>query len=320
MSYMTNGSSFDSVFGKAADGIKFDKVIDAEEDDSLVEAVLALSEVSDGNDDFDETQGEDHKDPEDIKDELEGRPDDGNNDVTDSLDIDLAAEMALIESSVDPGDDFDETQGEDHKKPSDIKDELEGRPDDGCNKHTGGFDGYNNNSINDPALSMGGYHSADSDLHDIDGATDRAARAGESEYKDGDLSTEMAIIETELMYEDSTLDIVDSDTFESEELTGDEDASVGDIDDDYDGVDGDYTGVDDDFDGIETDFGLGEAASDGDDPDFDDDGDDEIKESAEADDDNDLIDIADEDDGELSAAEIDALVAAGGDDDLLDSM
>ena len=266
MSYMTNGSSFDSVFGKAADGIKFDKVIDAEEDDSLVEAVLALSEVSDGNDDFDETQGEDHKDPED------------------------------------------------------IKDELEGRPDDGCNKHTGGFNGYSNNSINDPALSMGGYHSADSDLHDIDGATDRAARSGESEYKDGDLSTEMAALETELMYEDSTLDIVDSDTFESEELTGDEDASVGDIDDDYDGVDGDYTGVDDDFDGIETDFGLSEAASDSDDPDFDDDGDGEIEESAEADDDNDLIDIADEDDGELSAAEIDALVAAGGDDDLLDSM
>ena len=308
MSYIED-KNFSSVFGNAADGIEFDKVLEAEEDDELIEQVLSLDESSDGNDDFHETTGENDKSPEDIEEELEGRPDDGDNDHTNTFDIDMADEAALEAAlmEAESGIDFAETTGENDKTPKDIEEELEGRPDDACNKHTGTFDPENGSD-----LSMGDYGSAEYDLDNMEDAANRAAGKGEDLYTAGKLSTEAA--EDEL--DDDALEAeVEAALMEADADNGIEEGEDPDPGYDMDNFEGteDYYGQED-FDGV---------AESGEEDDFDDeDEEDPVDESAndDPDDDGDLIDAADEEDGQMTQAEVEALVAAGGDDDILDSM
>lgn len=277
MSYVED-KGFSSVFGNAADGIEFDSVLEADDEDEMIEAVTSLDETSDDNDDFHETTGENDKDPEDIEDELQGQPDSGDNDHTDSLDIDLAAEMAMLEADID----FAETTGENDKTPKDIEDELEGRPDDGCNRHTGTFD-----SVKGSDITTGNYRSAERDLNDLDPYI--------------------------FLGEDGDFDGPDP-GYDMEDYDGDED---------FDGVDDDYDGQDD-YDGDEDFDGVAEAGDDVDDMPMDyGDGDyDDLDESSTDDPDgeDDLISAADEDDGVMSQAEVEALVAAGGDDEIIDTL
>lgn len=364
MSYIED-KNFSSVFGNAADGIEFDSVLEADEENELIEQVLALDgeededpegsgddfsstgkdmnfdgsnqravlqigtdhtddldinisveaelaalESSDNNDDFHETTGENDKSPEDIEEELEGRPDDGDNAHTDTFDIDMSDEAALgIEAALieaESGIDFAETTGENDKSPEDIKKELEGRSDDARNKHTGTFDPEKGSD-----LSMGNYSSVEHDLDNMEDAADKAASKGENLYTTGKLSTEAA--------EDEALEdeLDDGDLLEAEAALIEVDCNSGieegedpdpgyDMDnfegtDDYNGDD-DFEGTDD-YEGQEDFGGVAESGK-----------------NEDPDDDEELIDAADEDDGQMTQAEVEALVAAGGDDELLDDM
>ena len=306
-----NDKNFSSVFGDAADGIEFDSVLEADEENELIEQVLSLSNEEDdiatteaSDDDFHETTGENDKTAKDIEEELEGRPDDGDNTHTNTFDIDMsdeaAIEAALMEA--ESGLDLAETTGENNKSPEDLKRELEGRPDDACNKHTGTFDPEKGSD-----LSMGNYNSVNHDLDNLEDAAGKAADKGENLYTAGKLSTEAA---------------------EDEPDNGIEDGEDPDPDyymDDFEGTD-DYDGNDDfegteDYDGQEDYDGVAEGADDYDD--FEDVEDyNGVEEAAndDSDEDDDLIDAADEDDGQMTQAEVEALVAVGGDDELLDGM
>lgn len=292
MSFYGNdsGQDFSSVFGNAADDLKFDEVISAEEDDFLMEAVEDHL--------FGDSQGEDDKTVCDLKGELTS--DDYDNDIDSGLDIDddtgLDIELGSYTDSY-ADDDLEDIEGATSK----------------AAKY--GADQYNTGD-----LSESGIEFDDDDDFELDGDFDldeypyikEGAEEDDEAEDDIDNGTDEDSVEECGDIGSNSDDVLDDDDFtiESYIFEGDEE----DLDDDSD---------DDDNLEAETEAYLMAVGEDGDCDESDDYDDDDISVDEATDDsmeDDDIKAIENDSDGELSDAELAELLNVGGDDEIIDDL